>query len=552
MYKECEALIQGNNTTGFTVVTELLPRKPALQYSDEDYIKEPTNRGGYFPTPGSENPSKQSVTGQGHGQAEFAEGMSLKEDGDVEMGGVPSTRKHGREEITNGVGKDGTVQPKKKRKTKQPTGTAKSPPPTATPKTMATPEVEMAIGEEEVATPMEEMRITNGESVGTQLDIIEIPPSARSTISSHTKIYHCAWNPCYGTLLATGGPGVPVQVWRMGSGELQTIITATYPNGTRTGAINSLEWKSDGSGIATGRQDGLITLWTPSGDAKFNVGEKCGAIIYFRWNPTKTMFVTLHLQNILNVWDAMTGERILTQEADYVNVVWTGKESVACSSDTGDITIATVSTEGFKPQTILRHHTSEVAHLSWDEETDRLASAEASKIAIWKGNSSKAPDWSFETAGDVTALAWQPLKREAPLLNGAVNGTASVMAGGKSRLLAASLNGVGIFIWDVVSHTCLQQLHIGNRYPQAFAFSPGGRFIAAGLDRTTFIWDVEDGILKAAHDGRLQRENEPITNGNGISGMDDSAVEVYETQVVLKWNCSGDRVATLWGTEVTS
>lgn len=557
MYKELESLIQGNASSGFHVVTELLPPKPALQYNDEEFAKESTTRAGYFPPSGVENSTKNATQGQGQALSqETTEVMTPRDDGDVDMGGVPSNRKHGREEVANGVVKDGAIQPKKKRKTKQPPGTAKSPPP-VTPKAMATPEVDMALVEEEVTTPVEEMRVTNGDSIGTQADIIEIPASSRATVSSHSKIYHCAWNPCFAGLLATGGPGVPVQVWKVGNGELKALITASYANGPKTGAINALEWKSDGSAIATGRQDGLITLWSHSGDAKFNVGEKCGAIIYFRWNAAKTMFVTLHLQNILNVWDATTGERILTHGADYVNVVWVGNDTVACSSDTGDITIAKVeiAADGakFKTVTVLQHHTSEVAHLTWDEETGRLASAEATKITVWKGEkaeSFKAPDWSFDTPGNVTAIAWQPIKRDSPLQNGATNGVSSNAAGKKTRILAASIDGVGICIWDVIAKAPLQQLSLGNRFPQSFSFSPGGRFIAAGLERTTFIWDVEDGLLKAAHDGNAQRENEPMMNGNAVS--DDSAVEVYETQVVLKWNSTGDMIAMLWGTEVRS
>src|SRR5690606_31659057 len=139
--------------------------------------------------------------------------------------------------------------PRKKRRKNEATPTVQVPPDAL--QQPPTPPVidEMVIDDTEVS-PEPETKVTNGETRGVQVHLVEIPSNEGIKIPSKTPVQHCSWNPKLDSCLAVSSMDVAAQIWEFKEQDkVQSVWTSgesarqTRSNRERA---TTLQWDESG------------------------------------------------------------------------------------------------------------------------------------------------------------------------------------------------------------------------------------------------------------------------------------------------------------------
>lgn len=236
--------------------------------------------------------------------------------------------------------------------------------------------------------------------------------------------------------------------------------------------------------------DSLLTLETDFAGESHVMGWNLG------WTPDGELFIASMCKYItggtdrrVHVWDAETGERVLTL-IDTVEGIWSPDGSLlAAGSSTGTIEIWDVAAQA------VVHNWEDfndwVMDMFWSQpaaasspHSDRLLSwSRDGDVILWDINTGQA-EWQSEGhLNDVEDLAWSP------------DGT---------RIITVS-NSAWATIWDTQTGQMLQTLETprrpagssGGHCLKLVDWSPDGRRIAAGNCNypAVFVWDASTGTL---------------------------------------------------------
>ncbi|CAL9731847.1 SIR4-interacting protein Sif2p [Monosporozyma unispora] len=89
--------------------------------------------------------------------------------------------------------------------------------------------------------------------------------------------------------------------------ELRHPFALSYTTGNTSNEITCLEWSLDGQHILTGVENGEIRLWTNDGLLKNVFNFHRVPIISMKWNHDNTLFLSLDVENVVILWNALTG-----------------------------------------------------------------------------------------------------------------------------------------------------------------------------------------------------------------------------------------------------
>jgi WD40 repeat protein/transcriptional regulator with XRE-family HTH domain len=347
------------------------------------------------------------------------------------------------------------------------------------------------------------------------------------------KLYSVIFSPA-GKQVATAGEAGVVSLWDSTTGEqLLTLLGNGEPS-----PIFSLSFSPDGARLATASRDGTVRVWElatsqvslevsidltlpPDTFTIFNVHD----VIF---SPDGTRLATVGPHNTAKVWDAVTGEELLTlaghQEAilalayrpdgsriatasyDATTKIWdaaTGAELLTLSGNVSRHTGVVFSPDGTRLAIVSDDGTAKVWDASGDQQLFTLAGHTSAVRAV-----TFSPDGTrIATASDdATVRIWQAApSRELFTLTGH---TQAIYGGHFSpdgtRLLTSSNDGT-VKVWNVLNGQLLYTLALptGDAI-QGGAFTPNGKFIATGAgpgDRLVRIWDVATGELSRTFRG---------------------------------------------------
>jgi len=150
-------------------------------------------------------------------------------------------------------------------------------------------------------------QIASGDDAGN-VEVWEMYPMHRlRTIKGSSQIFTMAFSPD-GQQLATSSADGKINVWKLSRDELISSFEVA------AGPAYSIGYTPDGSRIAAACKDGAIHLYSTAGELHHTFGDIVSGISVFP-SPAGARVAAVELQG-LQIWDAETGEPLLTRTLD--------------------------------------------------------------------------------------------------------------------------------------------------------------------------------------------------------------------------------------------
>ncbi|GAA6014932.1 hypothetical protein JCM10207_002231 [Rhodosporidiobolus poonsookiae] len=341
------------------------------------------------------------------------------------------------------------------------------------------------------------------------------------------SVQPCAFNSKVPSLLATGGGDSSCRIWDVptplspssappsSQRVVDDPINCKHASAQRKITVAAVAWDPSGSLLATGSEDGIARIWTPSGDLHLVLSMHQRAICSLKWSPSGTLLLTSSLDQTVCLWELSSGkvrQQYATHGDSVLSVDWLDDQTWASASM--DKTVHLLSTTRPTPLHRFRGHRDEVNGVKFspcgtllascsDDGTVRIHSlrtipAIASSVAaraVKKGDRERRIDKDEEDGGgggtwvleghteEVHQVAWHP--------------RAGKEGESGPRLVASCSFDHTARLWDADAGTCLYTFARASDYVYSIAFEPGlGRWLATGSnDSRLNVWGVEDRSL---------------------------------------------------------
>ncbi|MGB0080838.1 MAG: TIR domain-containing protein [Terracidiphilus sp.] len=263
-----------------------------------------------------------------------------------------------------------------------------------------------------------------------------------------------------------------------------------------------------------------------------------GEVRSAKFSPDGTRIVTASFDHTARVWDARSGQLLLTLTG-HSDEVWDaafspdGKHIVTASSDKSAIVWDAATGE---KSAILKGHKDVVETAAFSPDGSRIVTASDDTTAcIWdaetgqvieplKGHSDKVNTAVFSPDGkrivtasqDKTARVWDAAtgKPLATLKHSGEVRDAEFSPDG-ARIATASADSTAV-VWDAQSGRSLQTLKGHTNQVNTATFSPDGKLIAtASNDHTARIWDSQSGALLFSLPGHADFVDQAVFSPDG-------------------------------------
>lgn len=343
-----------------------------------------------------------------------------------------------------------------------------------------------------------------------------------------SEVFICQWNPVNSLLLASGSGDATARIWQLncagaGAGGAEGVCLgaasfvslphcATTPAAAssdgRTKDVTTLDWKGDGTLLATGCYDGNARIWTAQGDLRHTLQGHKGPIFSLKFNKKGDCVLSGSVDRTAMVWDAQTGK--MKQLFDFhkgptLDVDWRNNVSFATCSTDGAIYVCKCGEP--RPMKSFQGHQGEVNAIRWDPSGTLLASCSDDATAkIWSMRQDRFVHDLRDHERPIYTIRWSP------------SGPSSINPNLPLRLASASFDAT-VRLWDVEAGRCVHTLRKHSEPVYGVAWSPTGLFLASGsIDRFLHIWSVKEGAIVKSYEGK--------------GGVFD-----------VCWNVAGDRLA---------
>ncbi len=271
-----------------------------------------------------------------------------------------------------------------------------------------------------------------------------------------------------GTGIISGEQNGTVSQWELATGRLVKTISKV------PGEVNSLAFNADGSLLAIGAY--TLHIWRPADDA-FAAPFKgfTNSITSLAFNKAASILATGNQDGRISLWDIKTGTIIALLEAHSGEVATLDFNSDGryLASGGADNQIIIWDTTSAQKVYALRGHSGGVRSVTFNSDGSRLASAGG---------------WV-----DITLKMWE-MATGTGLYNitGFTKGDIQLALRQGTNMLA-SAGGDGIIrVWNFDSRQLVTTIQKHSRAVRSIAFSPDGKQLAsASEDGNTFVWESE-------------------------------------------------------------
>jgi len=317
-------------------------------------------------------------------------------------------------------------------------------------------------------------------------------------LEGHTNAINGAKFSPDGRIILTSSNDNTARIWEVSSGKLLQSLEG------HTNEVNLAEFSPDGKTVLTASKDGSARIWDViSGNQTHLLGDHFGEINSAVYSPNGKTALTLSYEKA-NFWDMESGKIILKLEGnrEFFSIVYSpdGKSVLTVSHD-------------------------KIARV-WDSENGNLLFSfkDLSRIlsAIFSPDGSKV----LTTSQDGSVKIWDLSTGNLHIRIGGHVDEISIVdynPNGKNVLITSKSNNV-IEIWDVMVGKHLNSLTGHSNEVKTSVFGPDGKTIlTASYDKTTKIWDAENGklIQSFEHDHLVEYalfnfDGKTVITGNGL------------------------------------
>jgi WD40 repeat protein len=290
--------------------------------------------------------------------------------------------------------------------------------------------------------------------------------------------------------------------------------------------VRACAWSPDGKRLLSGAADNSLRVWdATSGECLLTLEGHWTRVFACAWSPDGKRLLSGAADNSLRVWDATSGECLRTLVGHWASVnacAWSpdGKRLL---SGAADKSLRVWDATSGKCLLTLEGHWANVFACAWSPDGERLLSGAADKsLRVWDATSGKCLRTLEGHWASVNACAWSP--------------------DGKRLLSGAADNSLRV--WDATSGECLRTLegHWANVF--ACAWSPDGkRLLSGAADNSLRVWDAASGECLRTLEGHWASVFACAWSPDGkrlLSGADDNSLRVWDAT-------SGECLRTLVG-----
>ncbi|KAF8338168.1 WD40-repeat-containing domain protein [Cantharellus anzutake] len=339
-------------------------------------------------------------------------------------------------------------------------------------------------------------------------------PDGVSLMKGHAgEVFTCAWNPANPSLVASGGKGGSITIWKVGQPDARDSMYGPRPLFSKSSMLpavpvlkpkeshdmTSISWNKAGTYLAVGHQDATIRIWTPEGKLLATLFGHDAPVFDVAWSPSGDRLVSAGLDSLACVWDLSSPQqaRILQtlrghrSDGCCLDVEWIEQEYFATCGTDCLVIIYKLGQD--TPLVVLDAHKDEVNQVRLSPSGHHLASCSDDQTAVvWnimeqgykRGNRPTYITLSGVHKKAVSMIQWSPVPSED---------------GGYNLIAMFSREDREATLWDIRTKQCIRkfyEFHTGTKLPKdifTHSFDPTGRFYCLGGIRYMVIYSVETG-----------------------------------------------------------
>ncbi len=354
----------------------------------------------------------------------------------------------------------------------------------------------------------------------------------RGAVFSDSKHWRTKWLRCR-LEQATGLPaGSPQALYALcGDRRVPALddlksIARLQPATGHSDFVYGCAWSPDGERIVSASMDHTLRVWdAKTGEGVLTLSGHDGSVLGCAWLADGERIVSASMDHTLRVWDAKTGESVLTLSGHSGAVngcAWTadGKRIVSAS---GDGTLRVWDAKTGESVLTLSGHSGFVLGCAWSADGERIVSASGDHtLRVWDAKTGKSVLTLSEHGGSVNGCAWS--------------------ADGE-RIVSASWDKT-LRVWDAKTGESVLTLsgHSGSVNGCAWS-GDGERIVSASTDKTLRVWDAQTGESVLTLSGHSDWLKGCAWSGDGeriVSASDDKTLRVWDAK-------TGESVLTLSG-----
>lgn len=349
----------------------------------------------------------------------------------------------------------------------------------------------------------------------TQTEVLSLAPEGEQPPKA------VAYNP-NGMRIATGGDDGMVTVWNASNGEAIFRLTLG-------GIIHSISYSHDGSLIAAASEDGRIMVWDAERGAVASSPPRQSGLYDIVFLADGRL-ATAGQDGTVRIWDAASGQQMLILAGPTSTVISVAGnpdgQRIASGAYDGSLRIWD-SSPGRELLTI-PGHAGVIWNAIFSPDGSRIASASVDGFLKWwdarTGVLLLTVPEGGDTGGGFTGLAFSP---------------------DGSRLASGSFDGT-VAIWDGQTGKNLKVLYGHSNMVVGLSFSTDGRRLAsASWDGTAKVWDLASGELVTTFSG-----HRPTASISGVVFHPDgkTVFTSADDHFVYQWDAdTGEQVKAFSG-----
>ena len=298
--------------------------------------------------------------------------------------------------------------------------------------------------------------------------------------------------------------------------HMRQTPTTLYTCKGHTGRVTSVCWSPDGTRLATGSYDKTVRLWDArTGQHLLTYGSHRDAVTTLAWSPGNVHITSASNDGMVHLWDARTGGYLASygghigavNTLSWSPVVMGNELSRLIASAGADriVHIWNASTSSGQNVFSFRNHTSSIRCVAWSPDGQHIASCgDDQRVLLW----SPKEEYISPSKHSILTPTTNTSPHSVIRFTGHEARINALSWSPDSRYIASASSDYRVLIHDCLNeHTLISYTIQSKGMKNCVAWSPDGKYLAVGgNNKCVELWDFSTGkqvFLYHGHDGYI-------------------------------------------------